>query len=192
MKRNIYHVLNDFGTHMKRKPLYTTIGFVDDVHIYFNIVYDKTSYIPESHIPGDWNEHSGGFGAKAVAKVWVTCDEKTKHPRFVLFNDNIYTNPYLTPNKNIAQEFFKARLDYFGSKTNIHLGSEEIELDRKTLYHAMKLAMKEINRYRELISHTTNLKELYSFTSNLKDLIDTYGILEKAYEMSKENNDLSY
>lgn len=187
MKRNIYHVLNDFGTHMKRKPLYTTIGFVDDVHIYFNIVYDKTSYIPESHIPGDWNEHSGGFGAKAVAKVWVTCDEKTKHPKFILFNDNIYTNPYLTPNKNIAQEFFKARLDYFGSETDIHLGSEEIELDRKTLYHAMKLAMKEINRYRELISRTANLKELYSFTSNLKDLIDTYGILEKAYEISKEN-----
>ena len=142
MKRNIYHVLNDFGTHMERKPLYTTISFVDDVHIYFKIVYDTTSYTPASHASGDWNEHTGGFGARGMAKVWITRDEETKLPKFILFNENIYTNPHLMPDRNIAKDFLKARLNYFETEANVRFGSEEIELDRKTLYHAMQLGMK--------------------------------------------------
>lgn len=92
-----------------------------------------------------------GEGEHIMVKVWLNVDYHNYEKPFslILFKENIYSNEFIMKDwsnfENFYKNFFKSKIDYI-------LGSEEVELDTKMSGYVQKKIEEEIIEDMERVS----------------------------------------
>lgn len=140
-KENLYKIINEFNKYMGMNPT-TKFSMVSNNNIYLSMQYTKETDVPVN----EWNKDSCPLDAvieddvmknvinKGMISVWMHRNEKTNEVEFTLWPDvNIYTNPYVMPDKQLAERFYQARLDMAGSKAKLLINSFDVYVSDKLI-----------------------------------------------------------
>ena len=182
--RNLYEIINGFNA-MYGHDCKLIIGSPSEGHLYFKLDYNiKTS-------PGA----QGRWGSAAVSplnatndvenyamtRIWIQHDnaKPASRPKFILWYDNIYCNPYIMPDYNLAKELGKARVEYFGSQANVLINKEEVYISNKLLKGCIENCEKRIFRCKEIIESTKNTSK------NIEQIAEWAGRITDTYEILK-------
>ena len=181
--RNLHEIINGFNAvfgHEGKIRAYTP----SNGHLFFRICYD----IPTTP------EKQAGWGSRiaypnaientlnyAMVKIWVEHDKTKPHsrPKFTLWFDNIYCNPYIMPDYDLAVKLGEAREEYFGGYGNVLIGQENVYIPNKLLKDCIARAEKQIYTYRDMISGVSftkpSIKTIAEYAGNITDI---YAVLE--------------
>lgn len=179
---NVYRVLNEFNNIFGQKPISIKPSMIDKCHIYLKMIYDEDVDISATHIKNDWNEFENCGKNCAMAKIWVTRDESTNKPAFILWYDNIYTNPYLMPDEQKADKFYDARGKLSGCLAGLICGKQQVTMSKRMLMSFIKMTMQEINSVKNHIFEERDIDKLQAYSKTLGFTIETLKILQEELE----------
>lgn len=181
--RNLHEIINGFNTVFGHEGK-IRVNTPSDGHLFFPIRYD----IPTPP------EKQNGWGSRlafpnaventinyAMIKIWVERD-KTKpysRPKFTLWFDNIYCNPFIMPDHDLAVKLEDAREEYFKGPCNVIIGKEEVYIPNKLLKECIAKAEDRIRTYQKRIAGIEfpkpGIKDIAEYAN---DITDIYAVLE--------------
>lgn len=183
-KVNIYRVLNEFNSVFGEKPISIKPSMVSESHIFIKMIYNENVNIPANHIENDWNQFAGCGKNCGMAKIWVTRNERTKVPEFILWHENIYINRHLMPDRDKAQRFCEAVRKFSGDcLAGLMLSQKQVTMSNRMLQQFIDMSMEKIERLKEKISKESNVKELQQHIKELDLTIETLRILQEEKEL---------
>lgn len=198
-KENLYKIINEFNKYMGMNPT-TKFSMVSNNNIYLSMQYTKETDVPVN----EWNKNNGPLDTviengvmknvvnKGMISVWIHRNEKTNEVEFTLWpNVNIYTNSYIMPDKQLAERFYKARLDMARSSVKLFVSSFDVYVSDKLIVQSITYLRKKIERVSIQIGKTKMDKEygietLKTLSIDLANALDSLEMLEEVTE--KRNN----
>lgn len=193
-KPNLYKIINEFNKHMQMKPV-IKFSMMENGNLYL-----KMKYTDETEVPvNEWNKNCTpmkGTVENNVIKnvtnagmisVWVHRNAQNE-VEFTLWQDiGFYTNPYVMPDKQLAERFYKARSDMARYKANLLVGSFDVYVSNKLITKAIIYLQKTIKQTQEYISQINSnskdgIQKLKEYTKNLNDYIDSFEMLTEVAE----------
>lgn len=198
-KENLYKIINEFNKYMGMNPT-TKFLMVSDNNIYLSMQYTKETDVPVN----EWNEDICPLNAviengvmknvvnKGMVSVWIHRNEKTNEVEFTLWQDmGIYTNSYIMPDKQLAERFYKAKLDMAGSSAKLFVGSFDVYVSDKLIAQSITYLRNKIERVSVEIGKTKmdreyGIETLKTLSIELANALDSLEMLEEVAE--KRNN----
>lgn len=193
---NIYHILNIFNKKFGMEPEIIKMGFVSEHHIYLKMVYGD--YDESKPLWGDSITHKGkNFG---MVKIWVTRNEKTKKPEFILWKDKgIYVNSFTMPDYEMAKQFQKSAYEMADNKVDFWINKYDIEISNKLLNQAIDSVYRSIETRVKFMSDNIKhkkikenadeyIKETKEWADDISMNIETLQILQEELENRKNGN----
>lgn len=176
---NIYKKLNEFNAILGKSPKYK-ISMVADKHIYIKMIYKENITENDVNLPKGLDSGIRCKDLYGMAKIFVTRNPITNEPRFILFNDSIYTNKYIMPNVNDIKKFEEAHAKYVDNDNIRKIKDYDVTLSKKLVNDAIICNYDKIKHIKSDIAnaqpcdslHLDLLKELG------QDLIDAVYTLE--------------
>lgn len=202
-KPNLYKIINEFNKHMQMKPV---IKFSMMEH---GNLYLKMRYTDETEVPvNEWNKNCIQIKGEVennviknvtnagMISVWVHRNAQNE-VEFTLWQDiGIYTNPYLMPDKQLAERFYRARNDMAGCKANLLADSFNVYVSDKLITKAIIYLKKEIEQTQKYISqinlnYKNGMQKLKEHAKNLNDYIDSFEMLTEVTKKRRCINERS-
>lgn len=202
-KPNLYKIINEFNKHMQMKPV-IKFSMMKNGNLYL-----KMKYTDETEVPvNEWNKNCIPIKKKVetnviknvtnagMISVWVHRNAQNE-VEFTLWQDiGIYTNPYIMPDKQLAEKFYKARSDMARYKANLLVGSFDVYVSDKLITKAIIYLQKEIGQTQEYISQINlncknGMQKLKEHTKNLNDYIDSFEMLTEVTKKRRCINERS-
>ncbi len=181
--KNLHEIINGFNAVFGHEGKIRA-NTPSDGHLFFQICYDIPTP-PDKQI--GWGNRMAFPHAientinYAMIKIWVERD-KTKpysRPKFTLWFDNIYCNPYVMPDHDLAVQLGKAREEYFDGPCGVLLGKEDVYIPNKLLKDCIAKAEKSICTYQKMIGGIEfpkpGIKNVAEYASYITDI---YAVLE--------------
>lgn len=186
---NLYKIINQFNKVFGYKGN-VICDHASESHLYFKIDY------PELVIDKKQKQYSicNKRNNYAMCSVWIDYDKfkPNNRPKFILWNDNIYSNKYIMPDHNIIKLFYKKRKQFFRCEAEILFGSNEIYISNKQMDTFIKYCEKEIYKCKDSISSGCKLKDINEYAERIVDLYKIKILLELEMKFRKEEKENSH
>lgn len=173
---NIHEILNDFEQHFPYKRISTKIS-----HIYESMILIEVQLPPKrlERLDTKWNkyidtdvilqeQHENYY----MLKLWIHRDQRGSFEQpsdweLILFKDNIYTNPYVMPDPDVSQAFFRAKETWMNSLADklftqykIKLSDRQLAQTRKKAEHVLHLHLKDLKTEKQLKRFIKNKQKI--------------------------------
>ena len=182
-KRNLYEILNGFNAVFGHECKIRAGIAPCDGHLYFEMRYDIPTPADKQKSWGSRVIHPDAVDNMlnyGMMKIWVDHDEKApeSRPKFTLWYDNIYCNPYIMPDHDLATQLESAREEYFGGPDKVFIGKEEVYISNKLLRECIASAEKRIRSYHEMMNGVSFAKpSIRTIAEYAEKIINTYSTL---------------
>lgn len=192
---NLYKIINQFNRIFGHKPKIILSSITYD-HLYLQMDYPDLP-VMESNATNypNWNKNaiSTDRNNYGMVSIWVKHDDHkpNERPKFQLWHDNIYNNPYTMPNYDYAKTFWKAIETYYGNKAEILCGDTEVYLSDKLMQKFIQLCKNTILQEKQYISTHSNLEDINRAAADITSTYHMLCMLEKEMEFRSKIQELT-
>lgn len=189
---NLYQLINNFNTDFGHPGKLIPSG-AGQRHLWFHIEYHIPIDTEKIKSQKEWANDSVTYLGKnnfGMCKVWIDHDESKPYerPKFVVWNDNIYVNPYTMPDYDLVQEFYETRKHFFDCEANVLVGKSEVYLSDKIIQQFMLICKHRIEACKDLLCCSSNTNTIKEYAQKILDHAEILELLElemKAREKEK-------
>lgn len=189
---NLYQLINNFNTGFGHtgKLIPSAAG---QRHLWFHIEYPIPVDAEKIKSQKEWANDSTTYLGKnnfGMCKIWIDQNKSKPYerPKFIVWNDNIYVNPYTMPDYDLVQKFYETRSNFFGCEANVLVGKSEVYLSDKIIHQFMLMCRRRIENCKDLLCCSSNTDTIKDYAQKILDNAEILELLElemKAREKEK-------